>query len=278
MVNHNRSTDIIDLVCFNKEVNFLEGLKFICEIIGIDYYYDFDENLPDSIGIIQLIMDMKTDMEGNEENEIPLKPIPNEILGYYKPYVNDLFLNDNISYETQIDFGIGYDDTTNRITIPIYSETGDLVGVKGRLFKEALDEFDIKYIYLEPCAKSQILFGLNKTIDYISESGFVIVVESEKAVMQLWTYGYMNAVATGGKTISKIQIDMLIRLGVDIIFAFDQDVELSELEELSSRFLDNIPIYALIDDEKNILSSKESPTDNPDNFEQLFRNNKYKLR
>lgn len=278
MVNHNRSTDIIDLVCFNKEVNFLEGLKFICEIIGIDYYYDFDENLPDSIGIIQLIMDMKTDMEGNEENEIPLKPIPNEILGYYKPYVNDLFLNDNISYETQIDFGIGYDDTTNRITIPIYSETGDLVGVKGRLFKEALDEFDIKYIYLEPCAKSQILFGLNKTIDYISESGFVIVVESEKAVMQLWTYGYMNTVATGGKTISKIQIDMLIRLGVDIIFAFDQDVELSELEELASRFLDNIPIYALIDDEKNILSSKESPTDNPDNFEQLFRNNKYKLR
>ena len=38
--------------------------------------------------------------------------------------------NDGISYETQQEFEIGYDELTNRITVPIRSEMHDLVGVK----------------------------------------------------------------------------------------------------------------------------------------------------
>ena len=118
---------------------------------------------------MKLVNEMST--EQTDEKEVPLKPIPVEILDYYKPYVNDLFYEDGISYSTQKEFQIGYDTETNRITIPIYSEIGDLVGVKGRLFQKEVDESECKYLYLEKCAKSKILFGLNKTLPYIKRLG-----------------------------------------------------------------------------------------------------------
>ena len=96
----------------------------------------------------------------SKNDDKPLKPISEEILNYYKNYVNDLFYDDNISYQTQKDFEIGFDPESNRYTIPIRSELGDLLGVKGRYFYRDVPENENKYIYLEPCSKSQVLYGL----------------------------------------------------------------------------------------------------------------------
>ena len=227
-ISNKLKNDLIDLVCFIKDCNFPDALKWICQVLGIDYYHDFTQDVPESLLITQMIFDMSESYQSNEDK--PLVPISPKILTYYKPYVNDMFLKDHISYETQREFNIGYDECTNRITIPIYSEIGDLVGVKGRLFKEELDKNDLKYIYLEPTSRARILFGLNKTIDYIKRENKVFVVEAEKGVMQGFSYGTCNIVGTGGKELSATQIEMLTRLGVDIIFAFDKDVSKSEIE------------------------------------------------
>lgn len=269
------SSDLLDLVCYIKDLTFFEGLKYVCSIIGIEYYHDFTEDIPESLLITQLILDMAESK--NDNNDKPLKPIDPLILTYYKNYVNDMFYNDNISYETQQEFNIGYDEQTNRITIPIFSEIGDLVGVKGRLFKEQLDDDDIKYLYLEPTSRARVLYGLNKTIDYIKESGRVYVVEAEKGVLQGYSYGTKNIVATGGKEFSKTQIEMLTRLGAQIILCLDKDVTKLEIEELSNRFADGIPIYYMYD-EDNILNEKEAPTDNPDKWYYMINHNIYKIK
>ena len=70
---------------------------------------------------------------------------------------------------------------------------------------------------------------------------------------------------------------MLVRLGVDIVFAFDKDVTKEELENLAERFPDGVPLYYMFD-EDNILKEKESPTDNPNNWEYMVKNNIYRLR
>lgn len=276
MVEAQRTTDLIDLVCFNMKYDFINALQFICNEVGISYYHDFNEDIPESL----LLLDMLDDMCSNfsdEDDEIALKPINPNILDYYFPYVNDLFKKDNISYGTQKDFHIGYDYQTNRITIPIYSEIGDLVGVKGRLFKEYLDEDDIKYLYIIRCNKSRILYGLNKTLPYIKQMNFVFIVESEKAVLQLWTYGYRNCVATGGKTISKHQVDMLVRLGVVPIFCFDKDVSKEEIERIAEMFPEKYEVKYMFD-EDNILMEKESPSDKPESWEHLVENNIYRIK
>lgn len=275
MVKGNRNTDLIDLVCYTKHLTFPQGLQFICEEIGISYYHDFEEDIPESFRILQMIADMNTNI--TEEKEKPLTPINEHILSYYKPYVNDIFHEDNIDYKTQREFEIGFDEETNRYTIPIRSEIGDLVGVKGRYFYREVPENENKYIYLEPCSKSKILYGLHKTIECIKNKGVVYVFESEKAVMQLWSYGYKNAVSTGGKTISRHQVELLVRLGVKIVFCFDKDVEKSEYENIALMFPDNIPLFYMFD-EDDLLDGHESPSDDSNKWQKLKENNVYKLR
>ena len=117
MTAKERQTDLIDQVCFTKSLSFTDGLKYLANLIGIDYYHDFNEQLPESLQITQLIHDMKENIETEEDK--PVKPISKRILSYYRDYVNDLFYEDHITYLTQKEFNIGYDEDTNRITIPI---------------------------------------------------------------------------------------------------------------------------------------------------------------
>ncbi len=275
MIKGDRKTDIVDLVCYTKDLTFPEGLKFICEEIGMSYYHDFDEDIPESFKILKMIDDMNSN--SLEEKEKPLKPISERILSYYKEYVNDLFYEDNIDYSTQKEFEIGFDEESNRYTIPIRSEIGDLVGVKGRYFDRKVPEGENKYIYLEPCAKSKILYGLYKTAEYAKNKNCIYVLEAEKSVLQLWNYGYRNSTSTGGKELSQYQIDMIVRLGVDIILAMDKDVKKDEIEQIANRFPNGVPIYYIYDEDE-ILEEKESPSDNPQKWSQLIKNNIYRIR
>ena len=149
--NHSGSNkiDIFDLVQFFHNCTFYEAIRKVCNWCNIDYYKDEYDDLPESLKFTKFISEMADDESGYEETQ-PLKPIKESILSYYFPAVNDFFLKDNISYNTQMLFEVGYDDISNRITIPVRDEMGTLVGVKGRLFlkQEEMTEEEqrVKYI------------------------------------------------------------------------------------------------------------------------------------
>lgn len=270
-----RGTDLYDLVSYIRECTFFEAIKWLCELCGLDYY-STEEEVPESLQILQCINDMNKEFVAEEQDNSPLKPLNPQVLNYYLSVGNILFERDGISLSTQRFFGVGYDPQTNRLTIPIYSEIGDLVGVKGRLFQEEIEEWQNKYLYLFKCNKGNILYGLNKNIDAIMHNGKVYVVESEKAVMQLYDMGFYG-VATGGATISKYQINMLTRLGVQIIFAYDKDILEDGLKDIASRFVEGVPVYAIVDKD-DILKEKESPSDDVNKWLRLIRNNVYKIK
>ena len=272
----NIHTDLISLVEFYKNETFPYAVKWICDVLDIDYYSNLNEDLPKSLQLTKMLLEMQS-VDTEIETEKPLKPIPEKILSYFKPYVNDMFNEDGVSYETQVEFEIGYDEFTNRITIPIRDDLGNLVGVKARYFYRQVPEDEQKFMYIEKCARSQILYGLYKTINFIQRSQRVFVTEAEKGVQQLYDKGYFEAVATGGSKISKSQIDKLTRLCVPIIFVFDKDITKEELDDIASRFIDGTEIYALIDT-IGILNEKESPTDNISKFKQLLDKCMYRLK
>lgn len=272
----NIHTDLISLVEFYKNETFPYAVKWICDVLDIDYYSNLNEDLPKSLQLTKMLIEMQS-VDTETETEKPLKPIPEKILSYFKPYVNDMFNEDGVSYDTQAEFEIGYDEFTNRITIPIRDDLGNLVGVKARYFYRQVPEDEQKFMYIEKCARSQILYGLYKTINFIQISQRVFVTEAEKGVQQLYDKGYFEAVATGGSKISKSQIDKLTRLCVPIIFVFDKDITKEELDDIASRFIDGTEVYALIDT-IGILNEKESPTDNISKFEQLLDKCMYRLK
>ena len=272
----NIHTDLISLVEFYKNESFPYAVKWICDVLDIDYYSNLDEDLPKSLQLTKMLVEMQS-VDTDTETEKPLKPIPEKILSYFEPYVNDMFCEDGVGYDTQVEFEIGYDEFTNRITIPIRDDLGNLVGVKARYFYRQVPEDEQKFMYIEKCARSQILYGLYKTINFIKKAQRVFVVEAEKGVQQLYYKGYFEAVATGGSKISKSQIDKLTRLCVPIIFVFDKDITKEDLDDIASRCIDGTEVYALIDT-IGILNEKESPTDDILKFEQLLERCMYRLK
>lgn len=268
-----RTHDIFDLICFVENISFPEALKWTCDLFSLDYYRE-PEDIPESLQILKMLKEMQTGEE--QEDNTPLKPIPEEILSYYLPYGNKMFEDDNIPLSIQREFEVMYDPASNYITIPIRDELGSLVGIKGRWFGEP-DGFHTKYTYIEPCNKGRILYGYFQNKDYIKQSSQLFIVESEKAVMQLAGMGWRNAVATSGKKITKTQVELIIRTGCTPVFAYDQDVSEEELKSIADMFMDGISVYAIID-RNNILSEKESPSDNPDHWIQLVRNNIYQIK
>ena len=270
-----RTTDIMDLVSYIRDCSFFETIKWLCGFCGLDYYAD-EEEVPESLQVLQFLNQMNKECVDDEDDMTPLKPINSKVLEYYLPVGNIMFEKDGISLSTQQFFNIGYDPQTNRLTIPIYSEIGDLLTVKGRLFQEEIEEGQNKYLYFFKTNKGKILYGLDKNLDSITRQGKVYVVESEKAVMQLYEMGYYG-VATGGSKITKYQINMLTRLGVQIIIAYDKDIEEDELNKIAEQFVEGVPVYAIIDKD-NILNEKESPSDDVSKWLHLVQNNIYKIK
>lgn len=270
ITKNGRSADIFDLVAYFEDCTFAEAMKFVCGLAGISYYGE-REDLPESLQILRMLKDMNIGDE-NDDNS-PVKPISEKILSYYLPYPNKMFENDGIAFDIQQEFEVGYDQQSNYITIPIRDSLGTLCGVKGRYFGTP-DDFNTKYTYLEKCNKSKILYGYWQNKEYIKSSKCVYIVESEKAVQQLATMGIRNTVSTGGKTVSKNQIELITRTGCTPIFAYDKDVQEDELQEIASMFVGGISVYAIIDKD-NILDEKESPSDNPEKWYMLTKNNIY---
>jgi len=271
------NSDIISLVGFIiQEENFSKVLKWICDEIGIDYYSEEIEDIPDSIKWTKWMIKIAND-DLEDEHEF-LKPVSEKVLTYYKPYANKIFTNEGIPPEIQNEFEIGYDLATHRITIPIRDELGTLVGVKGRI---AFNTSEDKYIYLEPCAKSHILYGLYNNYENIKKYNQVIIVESEKSVMKLMSYGVFNAVAIGGHQLSKVQVEKLTRLNVDeIIICYDEEVcrenngviNKKEYMKEVEKFIPQQKISVMVDVNGTILNKKESPADNRDNFLMMYEN------
>lgn len=281
-----RTTDIIDLVMFNEDLTFPEALKFLCNELGLEYYSNIDD-IPESLKIIKFLQEMNTGSEMEEEK--PLKPINEKVLDYYLRCGNILFEDDGISLETQKEWEIGYDSFSNSVTIPIRDELGNLIAVKARRFKYTKDtpiekrrfnsvlrDDESKYFFLEPGAKSQILYGLYKNGKAIQRQGVVYVGESEKFCMQLYDMGYFG-VSIGGSKLSKRQVEMLTRLGVKIILCFDKDINEEKLNSIANMFIDGISIYAILDKD-GVLAEKESPSDNKDKWLYLIKNNIYRIK
>lgn len=274
------NSDLISLVCFIKQLYFTKALKWICEILGLDYYKEEVEDLPESLKITKLLMDMADELTSSEEKE-HLKPVAESVLKTYYPYLSKVFKEDNIGYTTQLEFEIMYDLASNRVVIPIRDELGTLVGVKGRTLDNNPD-ID-KYIYLEPCAKTKILYGLHKTLQYIKEAGCVIIVEAEKSVLKLWDVGIKNVVAIGGHDISKTQVEKITMLGItEVILCYDQDVGRLENKKLdksiyvkeSKKFIEQLKVSAMVDLDGSVLTEKESPADDIGKFKLLFERRK----
>lgn len=131
--------------------------------------------------------------------------------------------------DTLTAWDIGYDDITDRITIPVRNALAQIVGVKARTWKPKQQE-KIKYLILGDkegrrarygwahYEKSRVLFGIDKC----HGESTIVLVEGELDVIACWQAG-IAAVATGGAALSRTQAILLRDQAEEVIVFYDSN-------------------------------------------------------
>lgn len=213
----------------------------------------------------------------DDEDEIIYDP---SILDQYSKYKWNLrFLKDGILPSSQYKFNIGYDEESNRITVPWFDIDGNIIGIIGRIDSD--EKTNYKYLPLIPFEKHKFLYGLYQNKEYIKKSKEVYIFESEKSVLLGDSLNYKNFLALGGNSISTTQVEQILKLGVNkIIIALDEGLDVSVIKRdiktiKDCLFMRECKIGVILDKENKYLpkGSKASPIDfGKEVFEKLCNN------
>lgn len=261
------STDIISYIIQEKNVEFRDVLQTTKRLLnlGNDWRPQRKKSLFGGV----------YDNLSRQNYDVKLKTYKEDVLEEYERRGNLRFLRDGVSLDAQKFWGIRFSVIDNRIIIPIRNEYSELVGAKGRLNGEA-EEDNPKYLYTIPVAMSQVLYGYSENYQYLYGND-IIVVESEKSVMQAWDFGVRNIVALGSNNLSEKQVKLLLQLQPKrIIIALDEGLSFEQtkrnadmIKDFSSIFTPEIWYWDA--DQDLDIDPKCSPTDmGKDKFEEII--------
>lgn len=245
--NSARTYDLIGLVqqrlkVLGKNCSFMDAINLILSVTGLD---------PDAV---QRINTNPNVYNWEEKLEKYLRVKRGEsVLPVYDPSILDQlskkipqeWLDEGISEETMEKYQIRYYDRLNQICIPCFTETGSLCGIRVRNMRPELIE-QAKYLplYLLDGTNykfntNNIFYGISFNKPYIEQCGEVILVESEKAVMQAdgWLHEKSNVLALYGSQIGSLRRNQLIKMGVSkVVLALDSDFH--EADESDPEFVE----------------------------------------
>jgi DNA primase len=156
-----------------------------------------------------------------EKFEIGYAPISSDTINFLKS--NHYNLNDAIDLGI-IDNGTNglYSRFIERITFPIYSITGKLVGFGGR----TITGHNAKYVNSPQTKlfnKSRLLYGYHLAKEQIYKKNQIIVCEGYLDVIMLHQAGFNTAVATLGTALTQEHLPLLRRGEPKVILAYDGD-------------------------------------------------------
>lgn len=201
----------------------------------------------------------------------------NELNKYSHEDVTE-WIDEGILQEVMDLFEVRINDRDNRIVYPVYDINGNLINIKGRTRYKNYKELRIpKYINYYPIGTMDYFQGLNVTLPFIKDQNEMIIFESVKSVMKAYGWGYKNCASAEKHTITDEQLKLLVRLRVNIVFAFDSDISYSDKDiKKTIDVLKRITNVYVIYDRKGLLGGKDAknaPVDlSREIWEQLYFN------
>lgn len=215
--------DIFDLVQF---VTKKSGILVVLNILGLSHNQNIKDIKPKEDGT-EIFKKLKNKKKINNTETYLDEDVLNR---YLKLCHISLVTKDGILPDTALEWEVGIDEDSNRITFPHrHWNNGKLMAIVGRTLIKEYDVLNIpKYLTITGVGykKEKNLYGLYKNKKDILASKTIILVEGEKSVIKLWQWGYKNAVSVGCHTITQKQIAILSIFGLDeIVVCWDSDVE-----------------------------------------------------
>lgn len=256
--------DLIHLVELLRHCDFITALKWIHEVLGLEYSIKDMHTKPKHTDLKAKALSVFTNhLSYNAPvNVANLNILDESVLGEYINIEHIDLLHEGITPRTCRKFNIEYSYKRKRIMIPHrYWLTGELLGFNGRTTLENYEDFGVsKYFISKGFNKNINLYGLWENYKGIKHKGMVVVMESEKSVLKRHSLFDETCVALSGKTLSEEQKRILIGLDVEIVIALDNDVNKYEVYSMCEKFFGVRPI-SFIKDANNVLENKDSPAD-----------------
>ena len=221
----NSKGDIITMVSLLKNIELGQAIKWLAKELNLSYEYSEKTEVTLPFGGF-----FKQYSKVKDNDTTPPVTYPMEKLNEYEKAGNLLWVEDGISLKTQEYFGIRFDHNSDRIIIPHFNESNELVGCVGRINKKEIDNKINKYIAPIPFSKSKNLYGLNNNYKNIQNSGTLYIFEAEKSTMLMHEYGMDISVSLGGKEIHPRQKELIKSLYLDsCILCLDEGVTEEEI-------------------------------------------------
>ena len=266
VVNYTRTkefgenSDIITLVQYNKNISFINAVKYLHEILGLEYKYKKVEKQEKKYNPLETFERIANKRKAINVDDI--KVLEDKLLDDFIPMLHIDFFKDGVMPWTREKFGIAYSYKFKRVIIPMrYWMTGELLGFNQRTTIENYKEFGIKKYFITPTYPKLLnLFGLYENYESIQKAGYVVVYEAERSVLKRDSLNDPTGVALSGHTMSEEQVAILIGLNVDIVIAVDNDIQIEEIRHLCSKFYHIRDVYYL-KDRWDLLDKKDSPVD-----------------
>ncbi|MFS1518608.1 hypothetical protein V1503_19405 [Bacillus sp. SCS-151] len=254
--------DIITLIQEKRALSFKQTIEFISNKVNYKFDGVIDKYVPPFGGFYKHIEKLK------KEELVVMETYPLTLLEEYHKMPNLLFYKDGILPKVQVDYKVGFDSVSNRITCPWFTFDGELCGVMGRLNKEELENHEVKWFPVIPFQKSKTLYGFSQNYKLIQNSDICMIGESEKHTMSLASKGLGVGLSLGGSYLSDIQANHIKSLYTNrTLVMLDEGLEEDKSVEIAKKlkfnhFFSNQVGYVF--DAKNFYlpkGSKLAPSD-----------------
>lgn len=159
-----------------------------------------------------------------------------------------------------------YDRFRNRLMFPIIDVRGNVIGFGGRV----LDDSKPKYLNSNETLifnKRKNLFGMNFAKK--TKTPYMILVEGNVDVVTLHQYGFDNAVASLGTSLTEEQVTLLSRYTEQVVLTYDSDEAGQRAAQRAIPMLEKAGIQV------KVLQMKDAK--DPDEFLRKFGADKFKL-
>lgn len=210
--------------------------------------------------------------QNNHRKESTATLLPDDYMVRYekKPEKLQVWLDEGISQASLDKFQVRYDPFSDRLVYPIKNMDGKIVNIGGRALGEHWKEVgQPKYCYFYPWGTINTIYGVPDNMESIGKRREVILFEGCKSVLLADTWGVHNTGAILTSHLSENQVLILAKLGCDVIFALDKDVDVLQDKHIQKlkRF---VKVYYLWD-RNDLLEAKDAPVDKGyDVFKQLY--------
>lgn len=270
------NSDIITLVQYNKNISFIETIKYLHRILNLPFEFKKEGKKQKQYDPLNVF---KRALRNNRTivNVDDINVLDDKLIDDYVPMLHIDFLKEGIMPWTRDKFGLCYSYKYKRMVIPHrYWLTGSLLGFNMRTTVQNYDAFGISKYYLTSGYNKQLnLYGLYENYESIQKVGYVVVTESEKSCLKRHSLGDETVVALSGKNMSDEQVRILIGLNVEIIIALDKDVDINEIRHICNKFYHIRPI-SYIHDKWDLLENKDAPVDKGNKIYQFLLKHRIK--